>query len=171
MATFPERTNYFFGRLLGVEDFEREQDYLITRLRRHNRYAHGWGVLHGLGVQVVGEAVHVDPGVAIDCEGNELELPARATVDLSALDGPVYIGLRFIETPVSPIPGTEDGGLRYAATREGAELTVDPISACAGHAGQGPGTPGCGLRHAVALARLARHPCQWRVRPARNRAA
>ncbi len=169
MATYPERTNYFIGRLLGVEDFQREQDYLIGRQRRHNRYAHGWGVLHGLGIHVEGDAAHIEPGMAIDCEGNELELVEQSTVNLSFLSTPVYVGLAFVETQVAPIP-TQDG-VQYGATRESAQLTIESDNACAAHAHRGPGTPGCGLRHPVVLARLSKHNEKWRVRLAKKSGA
>lgn len=169
MASDPERTNYSQGLLLGLEDFEREQAYLIARLRRHNRYAHGWGVLHGLGVAVKGGVLQVEPGIAIDCEGNELELRGRFTADLSALRPPLSIGLAYVEVPVSPVPTI--GGIRYAATRETAEAILTPADPGAGHDHAGPGTPGCGLRHPVILARLSRPRRNWRVHLAGRRSA
>lgn len=167
MASYPERTNFFPGRVLGLEDFEREQAYLVARLRRHNRYAHGWGVLHGLGVAVKGDILQVEPGIAIDCEGNELELRDRFTADLSAARPPLFVGLAFVEIPISPVPTVD--GVRYAATRETAEVVLASTDPCAGHDHAGPGTPGCGLRHPVTLARLSRPRRVWRVRLAGRR--
>ena len=167
MASHPERTNYFLGQLLGVEDLTREQSYLIARLRRHNRFAHGWGVASGLHVAVAGETLHVDPGLAIDCEGNELELLERVSLDLSHLQSPTYLGLLFTETPVSPTPSKS--GIRFAATREEAKVVLESSNSSSGHSGKGPGTPGCGQRHPITLARLSKHHGAWRVRLANYR--
>ena len=63
-----------YGMLLGVADFQAEQAYHRGKMRLHNAWAHGWGVLWGLGVSVdatKGE-VAVAPGLALDGCGREL---------------------------------------------------------------------------------------------------
>ena len=63
-----------YGMLLGVADFEAEQAYHRGKQRLHNAWAHGWGVLWGMGVRVdtaKGE-VAVAPGLALDGRGREL---------------------------------------------------------------------------------------------------
>ncbi|MDO9074800.1 MAG: hypothetical protein Q7U73_16205 [Rubrivivax sp.] len=63
-----------YGMLLGVAEFEAEQAYHRGKQRLHNAWAHGWGVLWGLGVAVdmaKGE-VAVAPGLALDGRGREL---------------------------------------------------------------------------------------------------
>lgn len=63
-----------YGMLLGVTDFEADQAYHRGKMRLHNAWAHGWGVLWGLGVSVdttKGE-VAVAPGLALDGRGREL---------------------------------------------------------------------------------------------------
>ncbi len=63
-----------YGMLLGVADFEADQAYHRGKMRLHNAWAHGWGVLWGLGVSVdtsKGE-VAVAPGLALDGRGREL---------------------------------------------------------------------------------------------------
>lgn len=162
-----ERTNFFGGRLLTQDDFEREQRYLVERLRRHNRFAHGWGVLQGLGVRVEGQVLHVQAGLAIDCEGNEVELAEGQAVDLAAFTAPLYVGIVFVERPATPVPGPD--GPRFATIVETAELWLDAVNAGAGHARRGPGTPGCGQRHAVVLARVVPERGGWRVRWVRCR--
>jgi len=68
-----ERVNFFDGKLLAAEDLSLEQTYHLERHRRHNRYLHGWGVVSGLSVSVADNTtITVQPGVAIDCAGNEL---------------------------------------------------------------------------------------------------
>ena len=63
-----------YGMLLGVADFQADQAYHRGKMRLHNAWAHGWGVLWGLGVSVdttKGE-VAVAPGLALDGRGREL---------------------------------------------------------------------------------------------------
>lgn len=163
MAIPIERTHFFHGLLLTTEDLQREQDYLFARLRRHNRYLHGWGVIHGLAVHVAGNRVQVNPGLAIDCAGNEIELQDALTADLPAKPSPIYVGIRFCETPAEPTP-TIDGIMEHRVWREAPELSLDPDNASAYHARKGPGTPGCGIAHTVVIARLARRQGRWQVR-------
>jgi hypothetical protein len=77
---------YHFGMLLGVDDFEAEQGYHRGKLRLHNAWLHGAGVVWGLGVEVGARdgRVTVYPGLALDAAGRELYLDADACVSLSA---------------------------------------------------------------------------------------
>src|SRR5258708_11895673 len=45
-----ERVNYFPRQIMTVEDMITEAEYFREKLRRHNRYLHGWGVVCGLDV-------------------------------------------------------------------------------------------------------------------------
>jgi len=51
-ASFPEftRLKYFYGQLLGVHDFQSEQNYYRDKLKLHNRCLHGYGTICGLEV-------------------------------------------------------------------------------------------------------------------------
>jgi hypothetical protein len=51
-ATLPDfkRLNYFYGQMLGVADFQTEQNYFREKLKLHNRCLHGYGVVCGLKV-------------------------------------------------------------------------------------------------------------------------
>jgi len=40
--------NYFPRQLLTADDMTADQQYFLNKLRRHNRYLHGWGVVCGL---------------------------------------------------------------------------------------------------------------------------
>jgi len=44
------RNNYFTGKFMTGRDFTDEQRYLLGKVRRHNRYLHGSGVVCGLTV-------------------------------------------------------------------------------------------------------------------------
>jgi hypothetical protein len=52
---FPQlrRLNYFFGQMLGVQDFQTEQSFFREKQRLHNRCLHGYGVVCGLLVEPV----------------------------------------------------------------------------------------------------------------------
>src|SRR4029077_4816942 len=49
-APIPEfrRLKYTYGQLLGVADFQAEQNYFREKQRLHNRCLHGYGVVCGL---------------------------------------------------------------------------------------------------------------------------
>jgi hypothetical protein len=78
-----DRLNYFYGQMLGANDFKAEQDYFREKIKLHNRCLHGYGTVCGL--LVVPADAHVGcvpdpekpevvilPGLALDAEGNEL---------------------------------------------------------------------------------------------------
>jgi hypothetical protein len=63
-----KRNRFFSGKLLTAEDFALEQEYVRERLKRHNRYLHGFGVVFGLEVSRNRKAIVISPGLAIDCQ-------------------------------------------------------------------------------------------------------
>jgi len=77
---------FHFGMLLGVADFEAQQAYHRGKMRLHNAWLHGAGVVWGLGVGVARDAneIRVEPGLALDGAGHELYLEARACVNIGA---------------------------------------------------------------------------------------
>ncbi|CAG7640708.1 hypothetical protein ACFQI7_30470 [Paenibacillus allorhizosphaerae] len=86
-----ERNNYFKGKLLTVRDFESEQTYVNNKRRLLNRLLYGSGVVSGLQVvRVDDHTVSVQAGVAFDCLGREIVVPAPKVVKLSKVEG--YIG-------------------------------------------------------------------------------
>ena len=42
------RLRYFPGQLMTADDMRAEQEFLLKKARRHNRFLHGWGVTCGL---------------------------------------------------------------------------------------------------------------------------
>lgn len=75
---------YHFGMLLGVNDFETEQGYHRAKMRLHNAWLHGEGVVWGFDARLDQQAVEVrvTPGLALDAAGHELHLEADACVNL-----------------------------------------------------------------------------------------
>jgi hypothetical protein len=75
-----------FGMLLGVDDFETEQAYHRGKMRLHNAWLHGHGVVWGLGVSsdLPSGEIRVERGLALDAAGHELHLDAQACVSAGA---------------------------------------------------------------------------------------
>jgi hypothetical protein len=81
--TPPERNKFFYGKLMGVHNFEMEQDYFNAKRRLLNRLVIGPGVVCGLGVDLVSLSdgrmgVQVLPGLAIDRCGREIVVSSRS---------------------------------------------------------------------------------------------
>ena len=49
-ASSLERSRYFSRELLTADDLTADQQHVLSKLRRHNRYLHGWGVVCGAAV-------------------------------------------------------------------------------------------------------------------------
>lgn len=161
-----ERPNYFMGMVLGADDLETEQAYLLARMRRHNRYLHGYGTVCGLRVMLQEGKVLVEPGLAIDCAGNELVLSEWAAHPLPQRGGRVYVTAVYEEHALGAVPtraGSGDERTQPARMREGCRIELLEADPQADHEGLGPGTPGCGMAHPLTLACLVRGPVGWRI--------
>lgn len=85
-----ERPIYFPRQIVGPDDLNQGQLYLAERLRRHNRFLHGWGIACGLRVEWCGPddegnptcRVRVTSGYALDAYGDEIYVPSDQIVDL-----------------------------------------------------------------------------------------
>jgi hypothetical protein len=121
------RLRYFHGRALGALDLRREQAYHLEKARLRNRLLHGWGIVCGLGVEVVpkqpcdpdddtpsASVLIVQPGAALDSHGNEIVVRNPREVVLNTLlsederrqlceqPATVYLSLCFHEQPIDP---------------------------------------------------------------------
>jgi hypothetical protein len=85
---------YQFGMLLGTDDFDTAEGYPRGKMRLHNAWLHGAGVVWGFDVQtplsnppgdtsLTGELL-VKSGLALDGAGHELYLEQDACVDVGA---------------------------------------------------------------------------------------
>lgn len=82
--TSAERVRYFSRQLLTADDMTTEQHYFREKMRRHNRFLHGFGVVCGLEVVPATDAegkkdaypwrVQVCPGYAVGPQGDEIEV-------------------------------------------------------------------------------------------------
>lgn len=139
---FPfERNRYFYGKLLSVEDFQREQSYMNHKRRLLNRLLYGSGILCGMQViEADQESISIEMGVALDGYGREIVLEQPVLKRLSVLDGfqehcvenensgTLYLCIEYKEEETEPVhcigaPRNEEGKpLEFNAWKEGCRL-------------------------------------------------
>jgi hypothetical protein len=128
------RVRYFSGQVLGVSDFQAEQDYVRGKHRLLNRMTLGEGIVSGLDVTIdttsSGNApvISVAPGVAIAADGEALVLPQPVTCTLADASASGFVTLRYVERPVSPVqPAGTDTDTEAPGSRieEGVALDFD----------------------------------------------
>jgi hypothetical protein len=83
-----ERVNYFPRQLLTADDMRAEQDYFRQKLRRHNRFLHGYGVACGLWVEpaplpAAPWRVAIGEGYALGPYGDEIFVGERVYMNLA----------------------------------------------------------------------------------------
>ncbi len=83
-----ERVKYFSRQLLTADDMTADQDYFRNKMRRHNRYLHGWGVVCGMQVTVAPGPnlpwqVQIGAGYALGPYGDEIYIPNPVLLDLA----------------------------------------------------------------------------------------
>src|SRR6476660_9154380 len=84
-----ERVRYFSRQLITANDMLTEQEYFHAKLRQHNRYLHGWGVVCGCEVKQVLDIskppwqVRVSPGYLITPRGDEIVIAEPVDFDLA----------------------------------------------------------------------------------------
>jgi hypothetical protein len=115
------RPHYFSGQLLQTEDLREEQEYLLDRIRSHNRL-HGYGTVCGLAVaptEPPSGRVVVGPGVALDCCGREIVVKKRIELDLTAAKaGRLFVTLAYGEEEAAPIPTDDPDRIQPTRVRE-----------------------------------------------------
>ena len=86
---FPfERNNYFYGKLLSVDDFRLEQQYGNDKRRMLNRFLYGAGVVTGMNVAAVDDTtILVESGLALDYSGREIVIDEPVARRLQTLEG------------------------------------------------------------------------------------
>ena len=123
-----ERVKYFQRQLLTVDDMVTDQDYFRQKMRRHNRFVHGWGVVCGLNVTpapIHGAMwrVQISEGYALGPFGDEIYVSQPPFLDLgkcgpggttdpcdpsriagaSGTGGTVYVAIQYSECFSSPV--------------------------------------------------------------------
>ena len=82
------RVNFTPGMLLTAVDMQCEQNYFLEKLRLHNRFLHGWGVVCGLEVTHDPSPeqpfrVCISPGYALGPFGDEIHVPIPLCLNLA----------------------------------------------------------------------------------------
>lgn len=79
-----ERPRYYARQLVTPDDMTLEQDYFRAKLRRHNRFLHGWGVVCGARVVPAQQAwkVIVKSGYILGPYGDEISIEKDQCVDV-----------------------------------------------------------------------------------------
>jgi hypothetical protein len=170
-----KRPRFFAGQLLTPADLELEQEYFRKKLKRHNRSLHGFGIVSGLKVTVNSGQIVVAPGLALDCEGNELAIETAQTIVPPAVAQPTadchtaYVNLRFVEecTAPAPIAGTEEGSGATTLV-ESFELAIAQENCNRAHRHLRARWLACGQPHALTIAKLrknsqGKNSRAWRV--------
>lgn len=142
-----ERVNYFPRQLLTAEDMITDQDYFRQKMRRHNRFLHGWGVVCGLEVTAAPTddapwLVKIGSGYALGPYGDEIYVGEAQTLDLAhclstegsdpcepsepadAAGQRLYVAIKYAEcfaSPVLAMPagcGCEESACEYSRIRD-----------------------------------------------------
>lgn len=151
------RPKYFTGQVLSAEDFQAEQEYQNGKRKLLNRCLFGIRIACGLAVKIGKRTVRVQPGVALDCAGNEIYVPKAERIELPDKNGVYYLSIRYTETDAGMVPfvnGEISGETAPTRTQEGYELTWDEKDHRAGHLPKDIGWEACGNQHPVTLARV-----------------
>ena len=160
------RNKYFAGKVLTAEDLELEQNYFREKLKLHNRALHGFGVVSGLDVSERGGKLIVKPGLAIDCEGNEILLAALRVEPLPEPNSgmSVYLTIHYRELPTNQIPHLESDELcTFSWVEETCALAFESQNPNQHHRHMRGRWQACGKTHGLVLARLRNAAKGWRL--------
>ncbi|HVA91722.1 MAG TPA: DUF4159 domain-containing protein [Chloroflexota bacterium] len=105
LASFTlQRVTAYDGLAIDAATWTDAHSYHQATQRLHLRALHGWGIISGLRVQPVDpptRGVIVQPGVALDADGNLIRVPQPVRIALpQPTSGVACVVLRFSETPV-----------------------------------------------------------------------
>jgi hypothetical protein len=114
-------------------------------------------------VTVTKGEVAVEPGLALDCEGNELVITAPQSIVAPAAScgwRAAYVNLRYVEESTDQITGRSG---EFSTISEGFELTLAKENSNRGHRHLRSRLLACGQPHALTIAKLRRSAHGWRV--------
>jgi len=126
------RTRFYNGMLLTDQHLRDEQEYHREKLKSVNRHLFGSGIVCGLKVTApkVGLCIKIEPGVALDCCGNLIEVCKCINLDLSKLCKEKY-GQSCIATDDSTSPVIRKNlVLSYAEKESDPEPVLTPAADC-----------------------------------------
>ncbi|HYV11878.1 MAG TPA: hypothetical protein VE980_13340, partial [Pyrinomonadaceae bacterium] len=127
------RTRFYNGMLLTDQHLRDEQQYHREKLKSVNRHLFGSGIVCGLKVTApkAGLCVKIEPGVALDCCGNLIEVCKCISLDLSKLCKEKF-GQGCIQDPTDPTSRiiTKNLVLSYAEKESDPEPVLTPAADC-----------------------------------------
>jgi hypothetical protein len=169
-----KRIKYQSGMVLSAKDLTAEQEYFLERQRRHNRYLHGWGVVSGLSVSIVDDQMLVEPGMAIDCAGNEIFLESQEKCDSRTGASTLYVVVEYCESDVDPVPGfnpcdLDQDAQAHSRILEGARVYVMDNDPSLNRDCMEPGSPGCNRKHPIPIACVTIESKECQVLPCGRR--
>jgi hypothetical protein len=157
------RPRFFNGKLITAADLELEQDYFRAKTKLHNRSLHGFGIVSGLKVTVSSGQIVVEPGLALDCEGNELVIGTQQSIVLppTGEHHAAFVNVRFVEEGGDLVSSA--GGEEPSIITESFELSFAPENSNRGHRHLRARWLACGKPHALTIAKLRQGTHGWRV--------
>jgi len=162
-----KRPHFFSGKLLASADLELEQQYVREKLKRHNRSLHGFGIVSGLKVTINSGQIVVEPGLALDCEGNELAIEVSQTIVSQPGDDwrAAFGNVRCVEESAgqTTASGTAEVSPLARILIESFELVVAQENCNRRHRHLRARWLACGLPHALTIAKLLHGSQGWRV--------
>ena len=160
---FFKRPNFFNGKLITPEDLALEQQYFREKFKLHNRSLHGFGIVSGLNVALDSGKITVEPGLALDCEGNELVVDTAQSIVPPPISGSstIYLNVRFAEVRTDLIHSHE--AEEPATIVESFELGFAAENSNRSHRHLRARWLACGQPHALTVAKLRSGTHGWRV--------
>jgi hypothetical protein len=158
-----ERVRYFPGQLLLADDLTAEQEYFLEKHRRHNRALHGAGVVSGLEVSRQKDSVVVQPGLALDCRGEEISICEPVELAFPEEGEKAYIFLSYAEKMTDPVPPAAGEDLQFSRIEESFKLAFEPQDPTAKHKWRKASLVPCGDPHGFPLAKLFFSRGRWRI--------
>lgn len=136
--TASSRLNFFPRQLITADDLNQEQRYHREKLREHNRFLHGWGVVCGCDAQLVGgdtattSQVRICPGYIVTPQGDPIWIRSEAVFDVATcfvesrdpcalsrpcppvtfraiVDSTLYLAVRYAECKTRPVRVAPNG--------------------------------------------------------------
>ena len=161
-----KRPRFFNGQLLTAETLALEQEYHREKSKLHNRSLHGFGIVSGLKVTTNAGQIVIEPGLALDCEGNELVITdAQAIVAPLKSDNwtSAYVNVSYSEETTDPVPAVPNepllspDNLAEASTiTERFVIVVAQENSNRGHRHLRGRWLACAQPHALTIAKLKR---------------
>lgn len=152
------RPRFFEGMLLTADDFHTQQEYHRNKLRMHNRCIHGCRIACGLEVNLRRNNVHIEPGMALDCQGNEIVLSEPVKISLPSRKMRFFLTLSYSEIEMDPVPvfspGSYSDVTEPSRIQESFELGWTARFPLAGHTWHHGAWVTCGRSHPIVIAKF-----------------